>query len=72
MSHSAGKNDHDTKDAVPGSDADSTPVPEVGTTPSNPNKPGAAPLEDGEGKQKDDNIDDRGNKPDGSKLDQPT
>lgn len=31
-----------------------------------------APLETGPGQQKDDNIDDLGNRPDGSEQDQPT
>ncbi len=31
-----------------------------------------APLETGPGEQKDDNIDDLGNRPDGSEQDQPT
>jgi hypothetical protein len=35
-------------------------------------KPKPAPLETEEGKQKDDNLDDLGRRPDGSEQDQPT
>jgi len=61
----------DLKDVQPGSDADETPVKSVGDTPSDPNqKP--APLENEEGEQRDDNIDDKGNKAGGGRMDQPT
>lgn len=39
------------------------------TDPKEKSKP--APLETGPGEQKDDNIDDLGNRPDGSEQDQP-
>ena len=63
----------DLKDVQPGSDADASPTPPVGKTPPNPNdhsKP--APLETDEGEQKDDNIDDQGNKSGGGTVEQPT
>lgn len=63
----------DLKDVEAGSDADATPVPGIGETPSDPNEPETSvPEETGEGDQQDHNIDDMGNKAGGGRLEQPT
>jgi hypothetical protein len=62
----------ETKDVEPGSDADVTPISPVGKTPLNRNEGSEpAPEETEPGEQEDDNIDDKGNKVGGGKLDQP-
>jgi hypothetical protein len=67
------KSNPELKNVEAGSDADATPTPSVDAeTLKKGNAPGKpAPLELGS-EQKDDNIDDKGNKAGGGKQDQPT